>query len=124
MGKPAFCICENKAADQLCGNRTADQHLCFRYFLNPKFQASSHLLWLHSPVCVDLVGNPEDRFSHVPWTPPLPKWNGNGNAYDRGDHNSSFALRAVELKSPKLNIIQIAKKAFSAKDCQEFIRRK
>ena len=22
------------------------------YFLNPKFQASSHLLWLHSPVCV------------------------------------------------------------------------
>ena len=28
------------------------------------------------------------------------KWNGNGNgnAYDRGDYNSSFALRAVELK--------------------------
>ena len=25
-------------------------------------------------------------------------WNGNGNAYDRGDYNSSFALRAVELK--------------------------
>ena len=24
--------------------------------------------------------------------------NGNGNAYDRGDYNSSFALRAVELK--------------------------
>ena len=23
-----------------------------RYFLNPKFQASSHLLWLYSPVCV------------------------------------------------------------------------
>ena len=22
------------------------------FFLNPKFQASSHLLWLHSPVCV------------------------------------------------------------------------
>ena len=22
------------------------------YFLNPKFQASSHLLWLHSLVCV------------------------------------------------------------------------
>ena len=29
------------------------------YFLNTKFQASSHLLWLS-----DLVGNPEDRFSH------------------------------------------------------------
>ena len=31
------------------------------YYLNPKFQASSHFLWLYSPVC---VGNPEDRFSH------------------------------------------------------------
>ena len=29
--KPAFCICENKDADQLRGNREADQHLCFRY---------------------------------------------------------------------------------------------
>ena len=29
--KTGFCICENKAADQLCGNRTADQRLCFRY---------------------------------------------------------------------------------------------
>ena len=31
MRKPAFCICENKDADQLCGNHTADQRLCFRY---------------------------------------------------------------------------------------------
>ena len=31
MRKPAFCICENKGADQLCVNRTADQPLCFRY---------------------------------------------------------------------------------------------
>ena len=30
MRKPAFCICENKDADQL-GNREADQRLCFRY---------------------------------------------------------------------------------------------
>ena len=29
--KPAFCICENKDADQLRGNREADQPLCFRY---------------------------------------------------------------------------------------------
>ena len=26
-----FCICENKDADQLRGNRKADQRLCFRY---------------------------------------------------------------------------------------------
>ena len=58
--KPAFCICENKDADQLRGNREADQRLCFfatrivqsLYFLNTKFQASSHLLWLYSLVCI------------------------------------------------------------------------
>ena len=31
MRKPAFCICENKDADQLRGSREADQRLCFRY---------------------------------------------------------------------------------------------
>ena len=31
MGKPTFCICENKDADQLRGNREADQRLYFRY---------------------------------------------------------------------------------------------
>ena len=29
--KPTFCICKNKDADQLRGNREADQRLCFRY---------------------------------------------------------------------------------------------
>ena len=73
MRKSAFCICENKDADQLRGNREADQRLCFRYtdsilisliFLNPKFQASSHLLSLYIPVCVGPGRNPDDRFSH------------------------------------------------------------
>ena len=31
MRKQTFCICENKGADQLRGNREADQRLCFRY---------------------------------------------------------------------------------------------
>ena len=68
MRKPAFCICENKDANQLRGNREADQRLCFRYidrkialFLNTKSQASSHLLWLCSPVCVGPGQKP--RFS-------------------------------------------------------------
>ena len=59
MRKPAFCICENKDADQLRGSREADQRLCFRYTdstipLLPRSEilASSHLLWLYSPVCV------------------------------------------------------------------------
>ena len=44
--KPAFCICENKDADQLRGNREADQRLCFRHTdstitLLPKYEISS-----------------------------------------------------------------------------------
>ena len=34
------------------------------YFLNPKFQASSHLLELHSLVCVGPGRKPERLFSH------------------------------------------------------------
>ena len=30
MGKPTICKGENKGADQLRGNREADQRLCFR----------------------------------------------------------------------------------------------
>ena len=31
MRKPAFCTCVKKDADQLRGNRKADQRLCFRF---------------------------------------------------------------------------------------------
>ena len=31
MRKSDSCICKNRGADQLCGNHTADQHLCFRF---------------------------------------------------------------------------------------------
>ena len=53
MRKPTICMGKNKAADQLRGNREADQRLCFCYtdstipllqYLNTKFQASDHLL--------------------------------------------------------------------------------
>ena len=73
MRNPTFCICENKDADLLRGNREADQRLCFRYidstvqslyFLNPKFQASSHLLQLYSLVCAGPGRKPERWFSH------------------------------------------------------------
>ena len=60
MRKPAFCIYEIKGADQLRGNREADQCLCFHYtestiplLPKSKIQASSHLLLLYSPVCVE-----------------------------------------------------------------------
>ena len=67
MRKPAFCICENKDADQLRGSSEADQRLCFRYIDStiPLFSISEiHLVWLYSLVCVGLDGNTEDRFSH------------------------------------------------------------
>ena len=78
MRKPGFGICENKGADQLCGNRTTDQRLCFHYTdsvipLLPisEFQASSHLLWQYSPVCVGPGRKPRtpvfsERGSSVP----------------------------------------------------------
>ena len=57
MRTPAFSITANKGADQLRGNRAADQRLCYSfletatlYFLNPKFLGPGHLLLLYSPV--------------------------------------------------------------------------
>ena len=46
---PGFCICANKDADQLRGNREADQCLCFRYTdstipLLPKFKRHGGLV--------------------------------------------------------------------------------
>ena len=72
MGKPTVCIGENKDADQLRGNREADQRLCFRYsdstlflfYLTPKFQTSSSFLCLYRPVCVGPGRKPHCWFSH------------------------------------------------------------
>ena len=72
MRKPTFCICENKDADQLRRNPEADQHLCFRHTdsaipLLPKSKVFKPLA-VFSDCAVrfvsDLVGNPEDQFSH------------------------------------------------------------
>ena len=71
MGKPTICIGENKDADQLRGNREADQRLCFAtrieqflFYFNLKFQASSSFLGLYRPVCVGPVRKPHCWFSH------------------------------------------------------------
>ena len=60
MRKPAFCICEKEDADQLRGYSAklisafvfATWIVQSLFYLNPKFQASRHLLWQYSPVCV------------------------------------------------------------------------
>ena len=71
MRKPAYCICENKGADQLRSNCAADQRLCFRYITStiprpPKYEisTSSHLLRLHSPVCVGPGRKPRRQVIH------------------------------------------------------------
>ena len=71
MRKPAFCICENKDADQLHGNREADQRLCFCYTdspipLLPIYEISSLLsssVAVQSGLCGTWSETP-DRFSH------------------------------------------------------------
>ena len=55
MRNPAVCLCENKDADHLRGNRDADQRLCFHYIdstipLLPQYEISS--LYPSSVVCV------------------------------------------------------------------------
>ena len=67
MRKTAFCICENKGADQLRSNCTADQRLCFHYkdstiSLLPKSEFSS--LYCTAQFVWDPDENPKDRFSH------------------------------------------------------------
>ena len=61
MRKPAFCICENKGADQL---RAADQRLYFRYIAEiQNFKPQTIFCGCTARFVLDL--NPEDRFSRV-----------------------------------------------------------
>ena len=71
MRKPAFCICENKDADQLRGNAKlisafvfATQIVQSLYFLSTNFKSLTILCGRAAWFVCDLVGNPEDRFSH------------------------------------------------------------
>ena len=68
-------ICESKGADQLCSNCAADQHLYFSYIDSTMDPLTLYSLIRHfKPLTIfcgctvwfvtDLVGNPEDRFSH------------------------------------------------------------
>ena len=62
-----FLHLQNKAADQLCGNRTADQRLCFRY-IDIKYYSTIPLLPIYeitSLVCVGPGLKPRKPFSHT-----------------------------------------------------------
>ena len=84
LRKPAFRICENRDADQLRGNREADQRLWIVqtfYFLDPKFQASSHLLSLYSLVCVGPGRKPR-----------RPGFSEQGSYKDMGDRDGRYTV--------------------------------
>ena len=70
MRNTDFCICENKAADQLYSNCTADQCLCFRHtdpsstFIH-NFKLLSFFCDCSGLFVSGLIRNPEDCLSHV-----------------------------------------------------------
>ena len=72
MRKPAFCICENKGADQLRSNCSADQCLCFHYIDNTipllyKSEISSlrpSSMAVQPGLCRMWSEIPKDRFCH------------------------------------------------------------
>ena len=51
MRKPDFCLSENKGADQLSSNCTADQRLCIRYTDSIKFVVT----WLKNESGLDIL---------------------------------------------------------------------
>ena len=68
MRKPDFAYAKTKAqisfsvtAQLISVFAFATRIVYFLFYLYPKFQGSSLLLWLYT----DLFGNPEDRFSRV-----------------------------------------------------------
>ena len=71
--KICFCICVNKGADQLRGNRTADQRNCFRYINSTVPRLLKSEIFKPLVICSSctarfvssLVDNPEDRFYHA-----------------------------------------------------------
>ena len=63
MSKSAFSICKNEGADQLrliwfCACVFARLIVWSLYLLNPKFQASNHLMWLFSGKEAQLMKKP------------------------------------------------------------------
>ena len=65
MRKPAFCICENKDADQLRGNREADLRLCFHYTDNTITLLPKSEIFKHLAIFFDYTARfASDRFSH------------------------------------------------------------
>ena len=68
MRKPAFCICENKDADQLRSYREADQRLCFRYIDSTIPLLSKYEISSLEPSCVVVESGLCGTWSETPKT--------------------------------------------------------
>ena len=68
MRKPAFCICKNKDADQLRGNREADQRLCFCYIDSTIPLLSNYEISRLQPSSVDVQSGLCRTWSETPKT--------------------------------------------------------
>ena len=66
MRKPAFGICENKDAKLISAFVFATYNVDSTIPLLPKYEIKSLAILCDCTACCvwDLVGNPEDRFSH------------------------------------------------------------
>ena len=69
MSKPAFCICENKGADQLAVTAQLTSTIVFAikivqsfYFPSLQFQVFDIYCGCTARFLSDLVGKPDDRF--------------------------------------------------------------
>ena len=74
MIKPNFCLCKNKGAGQLCSNYTTQMTNTFvfairtvqcLFFFKPNFKLLTIFCSCTGRFVSDLVGSPNDRFSHV-----------------------------------------------------------
>ena len=65
MRKPDFCTCKNKDADQLCSYFVFATRFVQFLFLNRNFKLLACLCECSGWLVYDMVGDPEDHFSHV-----------------------------------------------------------
>ena len=67
MRKPDFCICKNKGADQLRGNRAADQGLWFSYIKSTIPLLSKYEILNLQPSSVAVQPGLCRAWSEIPW---------------------------------------------------------
>ena len=107
MRKPDCCLCENKDADQLRGNREADQRLCFCYIDSPIPLLSEYKISSLYPSCVLVEPGLCGSWSETPKTGFLIYGHGGHLGYGLGSFIYTLVLpRRLHIKltsSPKGN---------------------